>query len=425
LLVVALLTVAAGGSSLWLLIASGLLALVAAVDAIAGRPPLLQVERQLPSRWVLGEENRASLLIRAGDVNDDAGRRSISVLVSEAWPQELELHRDAQVVKFSGAEFVHICEVRPLRHGVLEWTQIRLSQSSALGLWDFVQSFELPARVEVLPRFELSDVALQQLRDLGSVGERRGKQRGEGSEFDSLREYRPGDEPSRIDWKATARSGKVVSRQFTVDRQHDVYLALDTGRLMAARFDGVAKGDRALSAMLTLAQQALLSGDRVGWMSFDAKLRQHIGPGKEMSQMAAILEAATRAQPELAETDFARSFMQVAQLQRKRSLFVVCTDFVDEASSADMVEVLTALKQRHAILFVAVSDPSLADIIRKPAASASDLAAQATAFHLVGERKKVLDQLRRLGLQVLDLSPDQITGSILNHYFEMRERELA
>lgn len=397
-------------------IPAGLLLLLAGADLAFGRPAALHVRRREVRRWQLDTETGSVLeLVR----QPGAGGM---VRIEEAWPEQLQPVGPAPSAWVeSGAEVVMESRVRPLRHGLLRWQEVFVQQRTLLGLWDLRLRLQLPAEVEVLPQVILGDEALRQLRDQGELGIRRSRQRGEGHEFESLREYRAGDEPTRIDWKASARAGRVVSRQFTVEKDHDLILAVDFGRIMGARFGGVAKCEHALSASLTLAQQGLLAGDRVGLFAFHSKAGAFVPPAKASGQLERLLSAAARMKSEIVETDFERSFSWLGQRHRKRSLLVVFTDFVDAAAAEQMVHVMGTIARRHAILFVAVTDPTLEEVLSEPAEDEASLAAQASAFLMRKERQIVLQKLRGMGLQVLDLPPERMVGAVLNRYFEMRE----
>lgn len=411
------LTLALGLAVPWGALAFLGFATVVLFDFLLGRSSRVELSRKLPARWTLGEPVSAVVCATRGA--GTAGR----IVVRERWPAELQLVQAAPPTWVPAQSEVELeAWVRPVRHGVLAWSELLVEHRSALGLWDAIQKVELPCEVEVLPKVVLAGEALQQLRSLGDPGQRRSRRRGEGMEFESLREYRAGDEPTRIDWKATARSKRVVSRQYTVEKDHDLILAIDSGRLMGARFDGIAKFEHALSAALTLAQQALLVGDRVGLMGFDAQVRGFVPPAKSAAQMVSLLSAAARLVPTTQETDFARALITLDRRHRKRSLIVVFTDFVDRGSAGPMLDVLGALARRHAVLFVAVSDPTLEEVLAESGGEPALLATQASAYLMQDERKLVLSELRRIGIRVLDLAPEALTGPVLNRYLQMREQ---
>ena len=268
-------------------------------------------------------------------------------------------------------------------------------------------------------RFRL--LALQQrLRDAGSRNIRR---RGEGMSFAGLREYAVGDDPRRIDWKASARRDKLIAREFTIEQGQTVMIAVDAGRLMTQLAGDRSRFELALSAALILADVALSNGDRVGCMVFDDDIRAYVPPGKGRSTLQRIRDALVPAVATMAEPDYALAFRTLAARHRKRSLVVVFTDAIDVRASQSLIAYTSRSASRHLPLVVALRNDELA-AVAVPAARVSTAAVyeSAAAEELLSARDDALQRMRRAGVSVLDVSPMRMTASVINRYLEIKGR---
>lgn len=279
----------------------------------------------------------------------------------------------------------------------------------------------------------LSRDALDPRRLVASLGIRPARRRGDGSEFDALREYTPGDDPRRLDWAASARRGRPVVKQYRHERNHTVIIAVDASRLMAGRVQERSKLDYAVDAALALAHAAVASGDRVGMTVFDREVRGHLTPRRHRRDLGEFVELLTDVQPRIVEGNFAALARALAVHQRARALVVILTDFA-ETENATFLGPLAVLGRRHRVLLVALRDRVFRHLDAR--ARVSDLRGPPEARakgdglgpfrnlvleDLLEERETALLGLRRRGLQTLDLPPAQITGAVLNRYLAMRE----
>src|SRR5262249_9881850 len=181
------------------------------------------------------------------------------------------------------------------------------------------------------------------------------RQRGVGREFESLREYQPGDEFRNICWTATARRGKHVTKLFQVERSQAVWIVMDAGRLLRARVGELSKLDLAVNAALSLAQIALYSGDRVGLLVYGRDVQQRVGLGRGLSHMRAIVESLASAREEAAEADHLRAASMLLQLQRQRSLVIWITDLADTSMTPEVIESASRVLAKHLVLFAVIA----------------------------------------------------------------------
>ena len=252
----------------------------------------------------------------------------------------------------------------------------------------------------------------------------RARREGVGTEFESLREYREGDDPLRIDWRATARLRRPVVRRFQIERHRDVMVLVDCGRLMGTDSDRGTKLDCAIDAGLILARTVLQSGDRCGIGLYDNELRGYLPPMAGMPALQSLAESIYDAQSEFRESDFGPMFAMLQARQAKRSLVVVLSDVADVETSQQFRASLARLKQRHVVLLAALRTPALDRVVREPVKSMTDGARKAVTFRLLRERQQAIQSLRHGGVFVLDVEPSRLTVPLVNRFIELRGRNL-
>jgi uncharacterized protein (DUF58 family) len=261
--------------------------------------------------------------------------------------------------------------------------------------------------------------ALTPARVLEAIGVKPAPRRGEGLDFESLREYLPGDDPRRVDWRATARRGRLVVRQFQHERNHTVVIAVDASRLMAGEVEGRSKLDHAVDAALALAYAALTAGDRVSLLVFDREVVGHLAPRAHRRQLGDFLELLRPVQPRLVEASYDALARALALRHRQRALVVVLTDFV-EASSARVIAPLSVVARRHRLVLVALRDRLFAALDLPATGDDLDIYRRLVLDDLLRERDTALSALRRSGVQTIDLPPESITAAVLNRYLAIR-----
>ena len=250
------------------------------------------------------------------------------------------------------------------------------------------------------------------------------RQHGAGNEFESLDEYRYGDDPRRIDWRTTARYRRPIVRRYQIERHRDVMLIVDCGRLMGADSERGSKLDCAVDSALLLGRVVLQSGDRCGLGMFDDQVRGYLPPVSGSTSMNAIAECVYDAQVAWRESDFTPMFAALQRRQAKRSLIVVLSDVVDAETSELFRASLLRLQRRHIVLFAALRTPQLDQIVREPIRTMLDGARKAVTFRLLREREQALHSLHRGGIHVLDVEPKQLTAPLINQFIELRRRNL-
>jgi len=247
---------------------------------------------------------------------------------------------------------------------------------------------------------------------------------GDGSEFESLRDYVPGLDHRAMNWKASARHRKLLVEEFRAERNHRVVIAVDTGHLMSEPIEGIPKLDHAINVGLLLSYVCIRTGDRVGWFGFDEKPRSFIEPEGGTQAFRRMQHLTTELAYSQSETNFTLGLSELSTRLRRRSLVVLLTDFVDTITAELMIENLRRLSRRHVIVFVTLRDPSLEELAWRGPANLGDIHRSVVAHEFVREREVVLRRLGRLGVHCIDALPKDVTTALLNRYLDIKRREL-
>jgi uncharacterized protein (DUF58 family) len=247
---------------------------------------------------------------------------------------------------------------------------------------------------------------------------------GRGAEFSQLRQYLPDDEFRAIDWKASARKGELVVREYEIERSQPLALFIDCGRQMIGRIDEHTRLDYAINAALMLAYVATLKGDQVGLVAFGAKIQHYLAPRRGAAQLNRIIEALYGVQPSEVESDYAGAFRKFLATWRKRSLIVLFSDVIDPSASSVLLNTLPSLHPRHLPLAVLLKDPELTSIEHQVPTGPTELYEKAVAADLATSRELASRQLRQAGCLVVDVAPQDLTVSVVNEYLRLKARSL-
>lgn len=294
-----------------------------------------------------------------------------------------------------------------------------------LGLGRHRARLPLPWDVVVYPplvsvRLRASVAEALRRREVGSKQIRR---LGEGRLFESLREWVPGDDLRHIDWKATARRGKVITRQYEAERRQQVLLVLDTGRLMTADVaSGVARLDFAVQAALELAYAAAQHDDNVGIMTFADGVQHFVAPERGRTGVRRVMDVLAEVQPKLVEPDYPGAFRYLAARNRKRALTVLFTDVIDRFASDALVANVATLRPRHLPLAVTLRNPELDAAATQRPETTRDAFRKAAAEELLHAREEALGHMRRAGVLVIDVTPERAAQAVVAKYLDLKRR---
>lgn len=316
--------------------------------------------------------------------------------------------------------------VTPVARGSAQFGTLYCWYENALGLLRRRVRLAQPQSLRVYP--DLGAVerfgSLHMRNRLIEAGLRRMKLRGIGTEPESVREWAPGDPFRAVNWKATARRGRVMVAQYEVERTQNVMIVLDAGRLMTPRVDEQRKFDYAVTAGLSVAAVAALANDKVGFVAFANEIIRAHAPrpsGRSSSRIAAALHDI---EPRFEESDYDRAFAYVRAHVRKRSLVVFFTDMVDPVAQSAVLAQIGTLARRHLVVCAFMNDAAIERRLETPAENSGDVYATAVALELQDERKTAAAVLSRLGVHVIDVPAKQLTTALIDRYLQIKQRGL-
>lgn len=323
-------------------------------------------------------------------------------------------------------------EVIPAERGDRKLGRIFLRYQSTLGLAERWAVAETQQTIRVLPNLEQSRrQTLYLIRSRqANLERRRRRQHGMGREFDSLREYREGDELRDISWTATARRRHLITRVFQMERSQNVWLVLDAGRLLRAQVREAgdaprfSKLDYAVNAALSLAQVALYCGDRVGVLAYGRKVQQNLYAARGAHHVRAIVESLAQVRAEAFEADHGRAVRTLLNAQKRRSLVVWITDFAETATIPEVIEYAMHLTPRHLVVFAAMGQPDLKSLAETIPTATADMYRHGAALEISQRRDILMRGLRQRGVLALELMPGMLASSLVTQYLDIKERSL-
>ncbi len=438
-------------SALWLLpgaagVTAGTAGLIVAFGAAAvdlvRLPPrrALSVDRSAPGSVGVGDRAAGEYVVSA------RWPTRLRVELVDAFPTQVRGGVDRRDVPVDGVSPAHVpFDLTGMARGRAVLGDVGVRVRTRLGLmrvryiWPMTDEVLVTPSVSGVRRFRL--LAMQHRLD--TVGIRALRRRGEGRAFAGLREYVLGDDPRHIDWKATARRAKLITREFTIERSQTVITLIDAGRGMTQLAGAYTRFEHALSSALVLTDVAVAAGDRVGTLAFDDEVRAFVPAQHSRGALRQVRDAFISLVPTMREPDYALAFRFLAAHQRKRALIVFFTDVIDARASQALVAHVARSAAHHLALVVALRNDAVFDAAMPGAAASSSsmpaMAAaaggasggapgvmrvfeRAAAEELILAREEALERMRRAGAVVLDVSPRVMTAGVVNRYLEIKGR---
>jgi uncharacterized protein (DUF58 family) len=403
--------------SWWTLIVmnAALVALVVADLALAGNVRRLRLHRSGDTNVRLGEEASVALIV------ENLGKRRLKAQVRDAWQPSAGASPRAVALTVPPGERRRVdMRLVPTRRGDRRAVSVTVRSYGPMGLAARQLSRPAPWTVRVLPAFPSRrhlPAKLARLREL--TGQHVALIRGQGTEFDSLREYVDGDDVRSIDWRATARRRDVVVRTWRPERDRRIYLVLDTGRTAAGRVGDIPRLDCSMDAALLLAALASKAGDRVDLLAYDRQVRARVEGSARTEVLTAMVRAMAPLEPELIEADAAGMVSTLLARVRQRCLVVLLTDLNTTALEEGLLPLLPQLIAKHLVMIAAVSDPRVSEM----AASRGDAAAvydAAAAERHRADRRRLTAELRKYGVEVVDEPPAELAPKLADAYLSLK-----
>ena len=412
----------------WTVVAlAAVLAVLAIADALLAAPvSSLRLVRSGATACRLGEQVEVTLAVT------NPGPRRLRGVLRDAWvPSAGASPRTHQLDVPAGERRVLTTFLRPTRRGDRLPDRVTVRAVGPLGIAARQGRHELPWRVRVQPPFTSRTFLperLARLRQLdGAVALR---MRGQGTEFDSLRDYVQGDDVRSIDWRATARRQEVVVRTWRPERDRTLLLVIDTSRTSAGRVGDVPRLDAALDAALLLCALASRAGDRVDLLAIDREPRAAVEGVRRDELLPRMVDVMAGLEPALVESDGRRLVAEVLRRTRRRSLIVLFTSLDTAPLEEGLLPVLGSLTARHTVLLAAVADPRVEQMAgagaNGPGAGGSDADAVEAAYDVASaerartERRRLTALLRRRGVEVVDAPPERFAPAVSDAYLALK-----
>ena len=406
----------------WVALAYDLILIAVAVfDAGNSKlPAKLRIERHFGGRFAVGAETEVRI-----DIANHTPR-DISLILKDEYPPQMKLSgaREARLNIEAQTSAALVYGLTPPKRGRFEFGLIAVRYLSRWRLAWRQDRIAQPVAVKVYPNMRRAREA--ELKALGArsfvAARRKSQWRGEGRDFESLRDYVRGDEMRHISWTATARRGKLVTRQYQMERDQTILIALDAGRLMTARIEGETKLDSAVHAALALMSAAARAGDNAGLLVFGRRIKAYLPPKRGAEHLDAALEALYAIEPEMIEPSYSRAFEFIAANSRRRSLVVVLTDLVDEEGSRELLTSLKLLRPRHLPLVVTIADRDLKAVVRESPENEREMFTQSVAEEIMYLREAALRLVESQGGLALDVTAAVLAPKLLETYLRVKER---
>jgi uncharacterized protein (DUF58 family) len=381
----------------------------------------LQVSREVSETLSVGTRNPVRLIVR-----NSAQTSMIVELFDETPIPGTTIDNPLTLSLPPRSERIGTYAFQPFRRGKSEFTAVHLRTVSLFGLWTFLERRELSSSVRILPdirsvyRYEL----MARRNRTAELGIKMSRLRGRGSEFDRLRDYRREDEVRQIDWKATARNQRLISKEFTIERNQNVLVAVDCGRSMINESDGVSYLDRALNASIMLCYIALGQADNVGFMAFSSRVECAVKPVRGKPAIQTILQQSFDLDARREMSDYALAMEQMTLHFRKRSLVILLTHVLDEQHLDAICRSLRSVRSPHLFLCVFLRDIALTRLATRVPKDDVEAFQCAAAAELLTAVERKTATLKEHGILTLSSLPHRLTADVINGYLDVKARHL-
>ncbi len=399
-----------------------LVSMLAIFDIIL-TPSLRKIEigREVGEVMSVGAKNPVKIWIK------NRNRRSIRVHIHDEPPQPCTVYDLPFHIRLTpGSKRTVTYHVKPHHRGKNSFGMLFLETRSLFGLWTFHNERYTPHDIRVFPDIQAVHKVelLARQNRLAEAGVRMSRLKGRGSEFDRLREYRREDEYRSIDWKATARHRKLVSREYVVEKNQNILFLLDCGRSMANELDGISHFDRALNAAILLSYVALRQGDTVGMMVCSNKVERWVAPVRGLGAVRKLVGLTYDINPSYAASDYGLMVQQLRSRYRKRSLVVMLTHALDEVHMEAISTNIRQLKKPHLVLGAFLRNVPLHNRLEEIPKNDLDAFQIAAAAEMISTQTLQITQLEKTGVLVRDTLPEDLSATLISNYLEIKARHL-
>lgn len=381
----------------------------------------IKASRNLPDKFSNGDKNPVDILV------SNQYSSSIHIKIIDELPvqfQERGFEIKEIIQKSDSKTFPYT--VRPTERGEYHFGGLHIFVSTTLGFAQRKFSFNQDAMVPNYPSFlqlrkyelmaftnKLRDYGLKKIRRIGHT-----------MEFEQIKDYVQGDDVRNINWKASAKRNQLMINQFQDEKSQPVYSVIDKGRVMKMPFEELKLVDYAINSTLVISNIALKKGDKAGMFSFSDKVSNQVMAQKRASQMNLILETLYNLDTDFKESDFARLYIDIKRSITQRSLLLLYTNFETMDALHRQLPYLQAIAKNHLLVVIFFENTELKELVKQPAVSTQDIYQKTIAEKFIYEKKLIVNELNKYGIQTILTEPQQLTVNTINKYLEIKARGL-
>ncbi len=407
---------------LWL-VAPGWIGVILAcliLDTIAGANPRhLALDARFPHQVGVGDPFDLSLTASGRGVPP---RAELALALDERLAEGGRLAGDMRRAD-RGEALVRTLALTASRRGQARIEALWIRWAGPLGLVWKQRKFAIDGTIHVVPSLRaVTDEGSRLFQRNSWFGLRQQRFRGEGTEYEALAEYQPGMDRRAIDWNASARHVKLLAKEYRVERDNRVVLAIDSGRTMAEPVGGMPRVDRAVSAALLLAYAGLKLNDRISFFSFAAKPQTLTPAYMHTQDFPALQRAASLIDYAHVESNFTLALTTLSAQLNRRSLIILFTEFTDATSADLMIRAAGRLVQKHRLLFVVIRDEEVESEERRRPETGADVTRSNVAAAMLRDRQLVIARLQRLGADVIEVPADAMGASAVEAYLGIKRQ---
>jgi uncharacterized protein (DUF58 family) len=381
----------------------------------------IKASRNLPDKLSNGDKNPLEILVT------NLYNTAVYVKIIDELPVQFQ-ERDFEMKDIiqSEASRTFSYAIRPTERGEYHFGGLQIFASTTLGFAQRKFSFNQDAMVPNYPSFlqlrkyelmaftnKLRDYGLKKIRRIGHT-----------MEFEQIKDHVQGDDVRNINWKASAKRNQLMINQYQDEKSQPVYSVIDKGRVMKMPFEGLKLVDYAINSTLVISNIALKKGDKAGMFSFSDKVSNQVMAQKRASQMNLILETLYNLDTDFKESDFARLYIDVKRSITQRSLLLLYTNFETMDALHRQLPYLQAIAKNHLLVVIFFENTELKELVKQPAVSTQEIYQKTIAEKFLYEKKLIVNELNKYGIQTILTEPEQLTVNTINKYLEIKARGL-
>ena len=407
-----------GGAFIISLAYDFILTVLLAVDLIiTPSARVLEVRRDCDERFSLAAENEIAVRIR------NNSSHALKIDFRDDIPPCFECRYEKGKIKaLPHAESTGRFFVKPQKRGEFPFGKLHIRYDGVMGLCSKRGIFDLEKSYKVYPN--LRDIRKYNLRALKKnlvlEGGRKAGIYGSGTEFESLREYVEGDDYRKINWMATARYGRVTVNAYEPEKNQQVFIMLDSSRIMNAEINRIKKLDYAINSAFILADAVIGNGDKTGLVVFDSDVRRFVKPGKGTGHFRFIADSLYNIEENYVTADYERALVYLGGYQKRRSLLCIFTELFNPDEALRLAAALKSAAKRHIPVVITIKDTRVYEIAERPVRNEDDVFQKSAAIRLAEERERTKAVLRNSGIATVDVPPDKLSLEAINRYLAMK-----